>query len=235
MNKSIKTMSILAILLIFMMATIGSAATAAENKQDSRLSALEKSVSSILSRLSALEKSVSSILTRLTTLEKKSAPYSATFGTWKEYVSCSDPSTSTSLCYSYSFVLDKDANVFVMVTGDQYGGSDTARYTSNVGIDGSSSVGPDWTNPESHNKLSISRNFVLKAGQHTVQVYSNVNDANGVYADVIMDLTISVIANQNGNIDYPDSEYHNWNGLSSAGNISKNNQVNITNIKNRKR
>ncbi len=197
-----KLLSIISVLSILIMVTVGTAVadtSSTDKKQNSRLSALESSVKNILTRLTDVENKLKNVQT---------PPYSAAFGTWTEYKSCS----GSNVCYDYSFTLDKDSNVFVMVTGELLSMNMTAdniRFSTKVDVDDSmSGTWPDWIFPVPHSKLSMSKNFKLKAGTHTLHIYSASSDGNGNSFDTaISDLTISVIANQNGKIDAPNDYY----------------------------
>lgn len=196
-----KLLSIISILLILMSVTVGTAVadtSSADKKQDKRLSALESTIKKILNRLTDIENKLKNV---------QSPPYSAVFGTWTEYKSCS----GTNSCYDYSFTLDKDANTFVMVTGEllSMNMTEKIRFTSKVDVDDSmSGTWPDWIFSVPHPKLSMAKNFQLKAGTHTLHVYSTSSDENGnTFDTAISDLTISIVANEKGKIDAPNDYY----------------------------
>lgn len=204
MVSKMRILSIVSIFLILATVTIGAVSadiSPAEKKQDSRLNVLESNVKKILTRLDAIEKKLLNI---------QSPPYTATFGTWTEYASCSSKPESPP-CFTYNFTLEKAANVFIMVNGVDIplSNSATPQYTSTINIDDENSIGPDWILPVEDKRLSLSRNFQLKAGRHSIRVYSSgFDNGKGESFDVaISDLTISVIANQKGKIDKPNDYY----------------------------
>jgi hypothetical protein len=203
MISKMRILSIVSIFLILTTVTIGAVSadiSPAEKKQDSRLKVLESNVKKILTRLDAIEKKLLNI---------QSPPYTATFGTWTEYVSCI--SKESPPCFTYNFTLEKAANVFIMVSGVEIplSSSNNPQYTSTINIDDENSIGPDWILPVQDKRLSLSRNFQLKAGKHSIRVYSSGfdNDKGESFDVAISDLTISVIANQKGKIDKPNDYY----------------------------
>jgi hypothetical protein len=204
MVSKMRIISIVSIFLILVTVTIGTVSantSPAEKKQDSRLSVLESNVKKILTRLDAIEKKLLNI---------QSPPYTATFGTWTEYASCSSKPESPP-CFTFNFTLEKVANVFIMVNGIEIPliSSNNLQYTSTINIDEENSIGPDWIIPVQDKRLSLSRNFQLKAGKHSIRVYSSGfdNDKGESFDVAISDLTISVIANQKGKIDQPNDYF----------------------------
>lgn len=198
-----RILSIVSIFLILTTVTISIVSadiSSAEKKQDSRLNVFESSVEKILTRLNAIEKKLGNI---------KTPPYSASFGTWTEYADC--VSNESPPCFTYNFTLEKAANVFIMVNGIEIplSSSNNLQYTSTINIDDENSIGPDWIIPVQDKRLSLSRNFRLKAGNHSIRIFSSGYDNEKLepFNVAISDLTISVIANEKGNIDKPNDYF----------------------------
>jgi hypothetical protein len=192
-------MKILSILSIFLMltATVVSAATTAEQKQDSRLTALESNVKKILTRLTALEYNVKKILTRLTNLE--SNPYPAIYTTSQIYTQLPINNQEYTLD-NLTFVLPKAA--YVNVQGDGMITSWLGYAYTNLVIDGQGGQ-VVWYGSGNYNGSGERTGFeksevrYLSAGTHTAKV---VGLTYGSVGTAVAWAKISAVAYDKGSI-----------------------------------
>jgi hypothetical protein len=193
--NNIKILSILSIFLL-LTATVVSAQTA-EQKQDSRLTALESNAKKILTRLTALESNVKKILTRLTNLE--SNPYPAIYTTSQTYTQLLINNQEYTLD-NLTFVLPKAA--YVNVQGDGMITSWLGYAYANLVIDGQGGQ-VVWYGSGNYNGSGERTGFeksevrYLSAGTHTAKV---VGLTYGSVGTAVAWAKISAVAYDKGSI-----------------------------------
>jgi hypothetical protein len=172
--------------------TIGtvSAATPAEKKQDSRLTALESSVKKIQTRLTALESSVAKILTRLTTVENKlkkvqTPPYNAVFGKFQE----SFPNIQNNVALNMTVDIPVDSNAYLSASGFASNAVEPYLQVDDGMI-------PDWAYMVQPGGFTISRVVHLNKGKHTINLHITGSNPPDIYG-----VTMSAVVSEQGNLD----------------------------------
>ncbi len=180
MKNKINILSILSIFLILATVTIGtvSAATPAEIKQDSRLKALETSVSNILTRLVAIESKLTSV---------KTPPYNAVFGKFVEYPNIN---VVSGVAATMTINLPVTSNVYLSASGFSDSVEEPYLQVDNGGI-------PDWSYGFPAGGFTIARVVTLGKGIHKI----NLHVTGAATATSVYDLTMSAVASEKGNID----------------------------------
>lgn len=192
MSTKTNILSILSIFIILTAVTIGTAnaATPAETKQDSRLTALESSVKKIQTRLTALESSVAKILTRLTTVENKLAkvqtpPYNAVFGKFQE----SFPNIQNNVALTMTIDIPVASNVYLSASGLANNAFEPYLQVDNGMI-------PDWAYVIQPGGFTISRIVVLNKGKHTISLHVTGGNPPDMYG-----VTMSAVASEKGKLE----------------------------------
>lgn len=168
----------MSIFLILSTATIGAvdaATSTAEKKQDSRLKAIESSISKILARLTAIENKLKNVQT---------PPYSATYGKFQE----SFPDIQNGVAMTITIDVPVTSNVYLSASG--LASNDIEPYLQ---VD--NGMIPDWAYSVPKGPFSIARVVQLNKGTHKIDLHvtGNPPDMYGV--------TMSAIVNEKGNLD----------------------------------
>jgi hypothetical protein len=196
--KKLNVLSVLSIFLILTAVTIGTvnAATPAEVKQDSRLTALESSVKKIQTRLTALESSVAKILTRLTTVENKVAN-NAIYGVTYQHRFDANDGTLADLTIN----VPVDSYVLVLATGHAQPNVcnspgncyvDTWIYIDGVLVANTVSE----QNAGLSGPFSVSDIYKLKAGTHKISLAET--SLLGIPNNLDTEFTLTATVNNNG-------------------------------------